>query len=197
MLKSKLFAVASAIVALAGAAQANNVHNIIDLTGGTISFGALHSDRNAFTDTYDFNTIVGTVLASTSLVTIGFTLEQNIDFIAVTLNDVPLTLSPTGEIETASTPFELNLTGPLQLVVVGITGATSGNFSSYSGTLNVTSLSQVPEPGTGAMLLMGLGLTSLALRHRRLEQRVGASASDSGDTMRGQCLGVLDHGRGN
>jgi len=43
---------------------------------------------------------------------------------------------------------------PLQLVVTGTTGAGGGIFSSYSGTVNAI---QIPEPGTWALMLAGLG----------------------------------------
>jgi hypothetical protein len=151
-MKLRHLALAIAIVGASTGALANNVNNSISVTGGTTYFGALHTDNAPFTDTFDFGDL-GSVLASASLVTIGFTPAQNIDFTSATLNGVALTLGPAGAVEAAFTPAEIALSGPLTLVVTGTTGAGGGVFSSYSGTLNVT---QVPEPGTAAMLLAGL-----------------------------------------
>jgi len=164
-MKLKHFAVAIAIVGCSSGALANNVNNTIAVSGGTIFFGALHTDSDPFTDTFDFNNVIGSVLASASLVTIALTPAQDIDFTSATLNGNPLTLSPTGTFETGFTPAALGLTGPLQLVVMGLTGAGGGISSSYSGTLNVT---QIPEPGTWALMLTGLsGIGFMARRQNR------------------------------
>lgn len=143
----------------ASSASANTVANNIPITGGTTFFGALHSDNLDFTDVFTF-TIDGSVLANTSLVTIGSG-AQNIDFLSADLNGVALTLTPNGFLETGSLN-DTNLTGPLILTVRGRSGATGGVFASYSGTLNVTI---IPEPSTA--LLMGLGIGGLAFAARR------------------------------
>ena len=164
-MKLKHLAVAIAIVGFSSGALANNVSNSILVSGGTFYFGALHTDSDPFTDNFDFNLVLGSVLASASLITIGFTPAQNVDFTSATLNGNALTLSPTGVVESAFTASELSLTGPLQLVVTGTTGAGGGVFSSYSGTLNVT---QIPEPGTWALMLSGLsGIGFMARRQNR------------------------------
>lgn len=164
-MKLKHFAVAIAIMGFSTGALANDVNNTIGVSGGTIFFGALHTDNAPFTDTFDFNNVLGSVLASASLVTIGFTPAQDINFTSATLNGNPLSLSPNGPIESGFTLAQLGLTGPLQLVVTGTTGAGGGVFSSYSGTLNVT---QIPEPGTYALMLAGLsGIGFMARRQKR------------------------------
>ena len=164
-MKLKHFAVAIAIVGFSSGALANNVNNTIAVSGGTIFFGALHTDSDPFTDTFDFNNVIGSVLASASLVTIGFTPAENIDFTSATLNGTPLTLVSAGPVDSGYTASELSLTGPLQLVVTGTTGAGGGIFSSYSGTVNVTA---IPEPGTWALMLTGLsGLGFMARRQNR------------------------------
>ena len=145
-------ALAGLVTMASAGAMANNVNNVIDLTGDTIFYGALHSDNSPFIDTFDFSGVAGRVFASATLNTIGFIPEQNIDFLNITLNGVPLVLSPNGDIETGNTEFELELDGPLQLIVEGETGAGDGVFSSYSGTLNVR---PIPEPATLTMLALG------------------------------------------
>ena len=164
-MKLKHFAVAIAIVGFSSGALANNVNPPpIDVSSGTAYFGALHTDNAPFTDTFDFN-VLGPVLASASLITIGLTPAQNVDFTSATLNGVALSLSPTGVAEAAFTFAELGLTGPLQLVVMGTTGAGGGFSSSYAGTVNVT---QIPEPGTWALMLSGLsGIGFMARRQNR------------------------------
>lgn len=138
-------------LAFATGAAANDVSNDITGLGGTTFFGALHTDSFDFTDTFTF-TVSGQVLASASLITIGFTSAQNIDFVGADLNGFALTLSPTGDVETAITPSELSLSGPLVLTVTGKSGATGGVYASYSGTMNVR---LVPEPAALALLLVG------------------------------------------
>jgi hypothetical protein len=140
-------------------AQANDVNNNITASGGTTFFGAIHTDNFDFTDVFTF-TVGGSVIASASLVTIGFGLND-IDFLSADLNGVALTLSPTGFLETGSLDAT-QLTGPLVLTVTGKSGASGGTFASYSGTMNVA---LVPEASTG--LLMGLGLSGLAVAARR------------------------------
>ena len=164
-MKLKHLAVAIAIVGMSTGALANDVNNDITGLGGTTFFGALHTDSFDFVDVFTFN-VVGPVNASASLVTIGFTPTQNINFLTATLNGNPLTLSPNGNIETGATVGELSLTGPLVLTVTGQSGASGGQFASYSGTMNVTA---VPEPGTLALLFAGLGGIQVMGRRRPVQ----------------------------
>lgn len=144
-------------------ARANNIGPLdISLSGGTATFDAIHTDNSPFTDTFNFN-VSGSVLANASLVTIGFNAGQNINFGSVTLNGQSLfMIGSGGQYETAFTPWNYSLTGPLQLLVTGTTDAGNGVNASYSGTLNVTS---VPEPAS--LMLLGAGLAGIGIWKRK------------------------------
>lgn len=157
-----LAAVVTAIVGMSTSALANNVNNDITGVGGTTFFGALHTDSFDFTDVFTFS-VVGPVMVDVSLITIGAGLN-NIDFLTADLNGNPLTLSPTGFIE-SGTLGAINLNGPLVLTVTGKSGAAGGTFASYSGTMNVAI---VPEPGTAAMMFAGLGGLGFMGRRRQI-----------------------------
>lgn len=125
------------------------------------SFGVTHEFAGAFTDTFTINgTTIGSV--SASLITIGFDAQDDIHFSSATLNDVPLQLMGNGTLEWGVlTPTDM--LGVLTLVVQGIAAPTLGTgeaiAASFGGTVNVSP--PVPEPGTTAMLLAGLGVVAL------------------------------------
>lgn len=147
-----------ALLATSGA-QANNVNESITLDGGTQFFGAVHVDGDDFVDTFTF-VIDDALSASVSLITIGSG-ASNIDFTSADLNGIALTLTPNGFLETGSLATTL-VSSPLVLTVRGTSDAAGGIFASYSGTINV---SVIPEPSVA--LMMGLGLSGLALASRR------------------------------
>jgi hypothetical protein len=152
----------AALAVFATDARANNITDTVALIGGTATFDAIHTDSLPFTDTFTVD-VIGSVLASAALVTIGFTAGQNIDFLSATLNGNPLWILGSGNIfEVAFTPGQLGLTGPLTLLVAGTTGAGNGINASYSGVVNVTS---VPEPAS--LLLLGAGLAGIGIWRRK------------------------------
>ncbi|MEZ4334347.1 MAG: FxDxF family PEP-CTERM protein [Myxococcota bacterium] len=145
---------------MAGASvSANDVDTIVPLSGGTNYFGALHTDSRDFVDRFTF-VIDGAVRASVSLITIG-TGASDLDFLEADLGGVRLTLSPNGELETGFLA-DAELLSPLVLTVRGASGASSGIVASYAGTIDVR---PIPEPSVA--LLMGVGLSGLALAARR------------------------------
>lgn len=157
----KSFVVAAALMVASSAFAVTNVNltqnpnNSSQYTGG---FTVTHS--GAFSDTFTFSPTLASSIVSASLISIGFTNVDNIDFTSVSLNGHALTIS-NGVFDTALTGSQLNLNGPLTLIVNG----TSGLNASYSGTINV--MAAVPEPETYALMLGGLGLVGFAARRRK------------------------------
>ncbi|MCB2019634.1 MAG: FxDxF family PEP-CTERM protein [Rhizobacter sp.] len=167
-MKFKHLALAAAVaVASSGAWAENNTVDDIDLSSGTAFFGVFHFDDGAFTDTFNFINGPSFADVTASLVTAALINgNQNIDFTSATLDGNALTFSPNGQFEIGVGAWS-GLTGPtFQLIVMGTASGTPGSTAaSYSGTLNV---SPVPEPGTYALLLAGLGAVGFIAKRRKL-----------------------------
>ena len=122
----------------------------------TGTFSAIHDA--AFTDTYTFLPVFDASTVDASVISIGFLPVSDITFTSVTLNGVALTLA-SGAVDVAYTSSPFPMTGPLTLVVSGLSGQTA----SYAGTMN---MQPVPEADTYAMVLAGLGLVGWLARRR-------------------------------
>jgi ABC-type dipeptide/oligopeptide/nickel transport system permease subunit len=83
-MKLKHLAVALAIVGFSSGAMANNVNNLILVTGDTAYFGALHTDNLPFTDTFDFTNVLGPVFVlATIQVATAIITEATLSFLGV------------------------------------------------------------------------------------------------------------------
>ncbi|QPF75218.1 PEP-CTERM sorting domain-containing protein [Roseateles sp. DAIF2] len=184
----KIKLLAAAVLALsAAAAQAVNVNNNITLDGDAESgFSAGLSDPSGtlvnhkvsglFTDTFTFSFAGGALVdvwlntsaSATKLAT------QQIVFTSATLNGVALQITNPyelgGTVFRGAELFEVPTSGTLQLIVhgyAGLQGSSGSTISaSYSGGLNLIPTA-VPEPGTYAMLLAGLGVVGFVARRRQ------------------------------
>ncbi len=147
----------------------NLIPNIASTGVFSAGFGLTHTQAGSFTDNITFMGASGGAVAfSSSLVTIGFVDRADIDFTSVAINGQTYTLTDSGGVGVASFDLAaLNSSSPLVLEVMGIAGPnlTEGSdiSASYAGTVNV---SPVPEAGTLAMMLAGLGVMGTVGRRR-------------------------------
>lgn len=166
-MKFKQLALAAAVAVASSGAMAEDITvNNIDLTDGTAFFGVMHFEAKPFTDTFNFINGPGLADATASLVTTALSIgNKDVNFATATLNGNPLTLSPNGKNEYGFGSWA-GLIGPsFQLIVTGtVAGVGMGNAASYSGTMNVT---PVPEPGTYALMLAGLGAVGFIAKRRK------------------------------
>ena len=169
-LSAKLSATALAATMLASSgAYAEDLTNNVNLGGNaadilTGSFGVTHLEAGEFYDTFNFSPTYGDWLVDSSLITIGFRAETDIDFITAEINSHMLTLSPTGAYEFALMLQE-PITGPLVMHVYGTVHGVMDASASYAGTINIM---PVPEPATYSMLMGGLGILAWLARRRKM-----------------------------
>lgn len=168
-MKLSAMALAAALVASTGA-YADDLTNNVNLAGDatdilTASFGVTHLESGEFYDTFNFSPTYGDWVVDSSLITIGFRPESDIDFLTAEINGRELALSPTGAYEYALMVQE-PITGPLVMHVYGRVNAMMDASASYAGTINIA---PVPEPATYGMLMGGLGILAWLARRRRAE----------------------------
>lgn len=133
----------------------------------TADYGASHV-AGEFTDIFTFTPAAIGGTADTTFFNIAYTPSFGIEFTGATLNGYALTFvtsSPLpGATFTLGGLLPTDIGGALTLTISGI----SQLNGSYAGTLNV--LTAVPEPGTYALMLGGLGMLGFMARRRRQQR---------------------------
>lgn len=143
-------------------------------TTQTATLKSVHTVAGEFIDTFTLTGLDGWAKINASLTTLGSSQMLDIDFVSASINGVAYSLTksllgsnPDG-IESGSFANTL-LSAPLVLTVHGYAGAglAAGTpiNASYSGTFNVTQVSQVPEPASLALVMAGL--TGVLVSRRR------------------------------
>ncbi|MRW84795.1 PEP-CTERM sorting domain-containing protein [Pseudoduganella sp. FT26W] len=99
-----------------------------------------------------------------SVADVGFSHGTGINVIGGTLHSVNTVYSGTND-------FYLALAGETIFFVYGLSSVPSDAWTSYTVQTVITEVTAVPEPGTYAMLLAGLGLMRVVGRRRRNASR--------------------------
>ena len=91
--------------------------------------------------------------------------KSNIDFKFVTLNLLPFTLTPVGQVESGARIPMPATPGTQRLIVHGF----SGGDGAYAGTITFAPdvRATVPEPAAWALMILGFGGAGTAIRTRR------------------------------
>jgi hypothetical protein len=162
-MKLKSLALAAALVC-AGAAQADTF-NIGELPIAPNFYSNTNSvDAGAFSDIYNFIFPALGATASGSVVTINIGSILNIPNVQVSLFTDTNTLIASGPTGASSVLFNVPLTAGNSYyyqVTGNATGSAGGAYSFLA------SAAPIPEPGTYAMLLAGLGVVGLIAARRR------------------------------
>ncbi|MCE3263419.1 MAG: sorting protein [Pseudoduganella sp.] len=155
----------AAILAAAGAANADNLTSNVNLGGSASNqsapFGVTHIELGSFTDTFNFTPSNGSFMVDASLVTIGFLPTADVTFTSATVNGYAMSLTGPGIFEYGFLA-PTTIMGPLVLSVMGYVdapGSMGPASASYAGTLNI---SAVPEPSLATLLLAGLVVVGAA-----------------------------------
>ena len=143
-----------------------------DITDGTVSadFGRSGIASGMFTDTFNF-IIDQTGLASGTLSTntTRLTSSTDLDILSVFINGFAATKTIVGNAEF----FEINnvaiTSGATNKIVVN--GMSRGN-GSYAGTATFEPTAAVPEAGTWAIMLFGIGGIGSSMRVRRRQAKI-------------------------
>ncbi|MBD8470636.1 MULTISPECIES: FxDxF family PEP-CTERM protein [unclassified Sphingomonas] len=143
-----------------------------DITDGTVSadFGRSGIASGSFTDTFNF-IIDQTGLASGTLSTntTRLTSSTDLDILSVFINGFAATKTIVGNAEF----FEINniaiTSGATNQIVVN--GMSRGN-GSYAGTATFEPTAAVPEAGTWAIMLFGIGGIGASMRVRRRQAKI-------------------------
>jgi len=161
-MKLKQLALAAALVAGSTSGYAVALTPIGDVTSGTFAF-ANTPVAGAFTDTLSFTLTTASFLTGTVTSVVSGTQDVDFTSISVTGAGGPFTFT-----QVAMDPFETWALGSVALAAgtytLNLMGSNSASIGSYAGTLGVT---PVPEAGTLAMMLAGLGMVGFMARRRQ------------------------------
>jgi hypothetical protein len=165
MLKPQSVLAAALLATVSMASHADTFFATLDLSAGNTSYGR-NNAVGSFTDTFSF-VLAGSSFAVTSTASTAQSDAQNLDFTSLVIENSSNAVVATflGNLGTPSNEFyslpETVLgAGSYRLIVTGVNSPTQ---ASYSGNIAV---SPVPESGTLAMMLAGLGAMAFVASRR-------------------------------
>lgn len=149
-----------------GATSSFAVDTPITLTGGSGPFGATRT--GSFSDNFTFVAAAGSTVSS-AVTSINLGGLQDVALTSVTLTTgagfgttvATFATGSTGAVELRTLAASPVLAGGLY--AISVAGTVTGGSGSYSGVVNV-----VPEPGTYALMAVGLAFVGFVARGRKL-----------------------------